>query len=342
MRVLQIRSTVTDLQTQVLADALLQKLADIEFVTRRIGSGGDDVLLPMSVVHLRRARVDADLTHAIGGRALTAAVMGTRGPIVYSPVGFPTAREISWLRAAIHYRDIHVVASTESAARCYLARGIASDRVHMIPPGVSAGDVPRQRDLPLRKKLGFSGSNVVIFVPPELTPISGHGLAMWSVSLLHALDPKYKLLFWGRGRSLESIHRLRGRLINPNLLCVAPDHHLLGQLFGAADVVMFCNIKPVPTYSIALAMASGLPIVSTTTRTNSELLEDRRNALLVTKPSPKMLAQRVLDAINDGKLQWKISDQARSDSYEFYSQSRMIDAWQKLYAEIAQPAGVRV
>ena len=74
-------------------------------------------------------------------------------------------------------------------------------------------------------------------------------------------------------------------------------------MLAAADGVIVTADSPVPTLPIATAMAMGLPIVSTLTPTISELLEDRRNALLTGENRSRVLAKRFLDLKDDPQLE---------------------------------------
>jgi hypothetical protein len=64
-------------------------------------------------------------------------------------------------------------------------------------------------------------------------------------------------------------------------------------------------------------------------------LEDRHTALLVAKPSPRIIAQRVLDLRDDPGLQWSISDMARTEAYEFFALSRFLEQCRSAYEQLA-------
>jgi len=78
-----------------------------------------------------------------------------------------------------------------------------------------------------------------------------------------------------------------------------------------------------------------VPIVSTVTYTISELVEDRHTALMVPKPAPRMLTQRVMDLEADSNLRWQITDKARSEAFEFFSVQEMVDQYRNLYEQAA-------
>src|SRR5207237_2637808 len=84
------------------------------------------------------------------------------------------------------------------------------------------------------------------------------------------------------------------------------------------------------------------PIVSTVTYSVGELLEDHHNSLLVTKPSARLLAQRVVELIEDGGLKWRLSDMARTEAYDYFSLTRFLEQWKTVYQQIAAGESVEV
>jgi glycosyltransferase involved in cell wall biosynthesis len=170
------------------------------------------------------------------------------------------------------------------------------------------------------------------------------------------LDPKHRILLWGKGSLAEPVIRFAGQLGRPKLFSIGtrvlrPDV-TFEELLPAADTILVTPQADCSTLPIAVAMAAGLPIVSTVTTTVAEMLEDRHTAAMVTKPQPRLLAQRILDVQADHNLQWAISDMARTEAFEYFALTRFLDQHRSLYTqfmsgdkiEIAQPqpgAGAR-
>src|SRR5205814_4359542 len=107
------------------------------------------------------------------------------------------------------------------------------------------------------------------------------------------------------------------------------------ELLPAADLVLVTATGPVATLPISICMAAALPIVSTVTPTVAELLEDRHTALFTTRPLPRLIAQRILDLRADSKLQWSITDMARTEAFEYFSLTRFLEQHRSLYRQFA-------
>ena len=340
VRVLHLHDGETDFQTGRALEALTRSLGNgFEAAAARAGGvagafrGGG------------AADAKADVVHAWGGRALAAAVLRGKGQIVFSPTAFPSARTVRWVRAAMGYRDVQVVCATATQRRVLVERGVPLERCHLIRPGVDFARVKKRRDPVLRRRLGFSDADHVLLAPGESTRAAAHEDAAWAASIVHYLDPRYKMLVWGRGERAGAVVR-RASAIAGDLLSAAEP--TLGEsvefesLLPAADAVLVAARGPVATLPIAVCMAAGLPIVSTVTYTVAELLEDRHTAVMVPRHEPRMMARRLLDLRADPKLQWSISDVARTEAYEYFSLTRFLDQWRGVYRLVSEGKAVEV
>jgi glycosyltransferase involved in cell wall biosynthesis len=338
-RVLHLVPERTDFQTSR-SVASLAGLAGVTLATQVVSQ------MPRAVGNLRRGvPFRPDVIHAWGMRALAAAVLGGGAPVVFSPLSFPTPRVIGWLRAAMAYRDVHVVCPTATQRRACVERGLPLERCHLVRPGVDFSCVRRRRDPELRRSLGFSDDDHVVLAAGESTRAAAHGDAVWTIAIAHYLDPRFKLLLWGRGEgaptALARARKLAGEA------AVAAAEPALGRvefdaLLPAADAVLVTARGPVATLPIATCMAAGLPIVSTVTYTVAELLEDRHTALMVPRPEPRLIARKLLDLKEDTATQWSIADMARTEAYEYFSLTRFREQFHAAYSQIAAGAKVDI
>lgn len=340
VRVLQLYDTDAEFQIQRSIGGLSTGLrAEFACSTASIGRGGTYRSATRALVGLRRAP-SCDVIHAWGMRSLVAASLSGRAfATVFTPPPEHADRAIRWLRALREYRNVHVVCSTATLRRRYLQRGIPLQRCHLIRPGVDFSRIRRRRDPALRSALGFAQDDCVILVPGESTRNAAHRYALWTSGILNLLDERYKFLLWGRGSQIPAIERFASRIRHTDLLHVA-ERRLhrpveFEELLPAADIVLVTAAGPVGTLPISICMAAALPIVATVTYTLGELLEDRHTALLVPKASPRMLAQRILELREDPRLQWSISDMARTEAYEHFSMTDFLERHRVLYRQVA-------
>jgi glycosyltransferase involved in cell wall biosynthesis len=340
IRVLHLTSEVVDFDTERSANSLLTRAGhEFDVICRSIGPGGSYRNLAAAVLGLRSQARAYGVVHAWGQSALTAAALAGAGPLLFTPMGFLGRRGVAWLRAVMSCRDVHVVCPTATQRRACVEQGVPINRCHLIHPGVDFSRVRPRRDPALRNELGLADGDYVLLAAGESTRAAAHEQAVWAASILHVLDPKWKVLLWGRGAALGRVVNLGADLAQPDLLRVA--ERRLGravafeELLPAADAVLVPAVGPVPTLPIATSMAAALPIVATVTYTSAELLEDRHTALMCPRNKPRLLARRVLDLQEDPQVQWAIRDQARTEAYEYFPLTRFLNQYRAVYRQLA-------
>jgi glycosyltransferase involved in cell wall biosynthesis len=352
VRVLHLLGATADEQTRQVQRMLVAGLgADYSSETRTVGGGGTLRNLATAVYRLRGER--SDMTYAWGVGALAAAILAGHRRIFFSPDRYAGPRALRWIRSLIGRRgDVTFVAPTFTQQRMAISQGIDPARCRVIQPGVDFGSVRRAREVrgatgsrALRAVFGLSETDCVILAPGESTLQTAHEQAVWTCGILNVLDPKYKLLIWGRGARAKAVAELSERLGQANMVKVAETSQTgvieFEELLGAADVCLVTSCGAAPTLPVAMCMAGGVPIVSTVTYMLAELLEDRHTGLMVPRRSPRALAQRVLDLRADAGLAARLVDTARAEAYEHFSMTRMLEEYRQLFAE-EKPLTARV
>ncbi|HZZ42030.1 MAG TPA: glycosyltransferase family 4 protein [Tepidisphaeraceae bacterium] len=334
-RILLLLDSVADFQTTRCADVLTQNPgADFQITTRTIGPGGSYLNGPAALYRLRGMRNDFDLIHAFGPQSLSLAAMATRLPLLYSPLPVTSRHTIQWTRAISNYRNVQFLCPTSTLRRLHVEAGIPIGNTHLLRPGVDFSRLPRHRpDSDLRACLGFSADDRVILAVGEQSRASHHVAAVWASGILHVLDPRYKLLLWGRGKQVGHLNRLAPKVRQSHMIQFAPEWDY-EKLLAVADVALICAKGLIPTLSIAMTMAAGVPIVSSVTYTTSELLEDRHTGLLVANPSPKLLAKRITDLYDNAHLAWSIADRARAEAYDFFPLTAFLAQYRSVCQQI--------
>jgi glycosyltransferase involved in cell wall biosynthesis len=343
--VLHLLGTAADFQTRRTHESLRKDLGTgFSIETRTIGTGGDYRNVALAVRHLRKSK--NHIIHAWGLNALVAAVMTGKRNILFSPETFAGPKTISWVRSIMSYLNVEMICATATQQRLAVERGISFARCHVIRPGVEFGRIRRRRDDALRTSLGLKQDDFVLLAPGESTRPAAHEEAVWACGILNVLDRRYKLLLLGKGPRARAASDLSNKLHQSDMVKLAEP--LLGrsvefeELLPAIDACLITAKGPVATLPIAMCMAAALPIVSTVTYIVAELLEDRHTALMVPQSSPRMLAQRVLDLRADPSLQWSISDMARTEAYEYFSLTRMLNQYRSIYEQFAAGGPVTV
>jgi len=343
VRILHLLDRHADFETTRSSESLARSAGEGFEITRRtIGFGGDYRDVATAAAMLRRSAPpdpSFDLIHAWGGAALAVAALGAKGPIVFSPSPETRGRTIRWLRAVMPYRRVEVVSPTFTLRRTLVQRGIPIERCHLSRPGVEFARIRKKRDMELRARLGLSENDYVFLAAGESTRASNHIAATWAASILHVVSTRYKILIWGRGANTQSVINFANKTM-PTALCVAnlPEYE---DVLPAADMVLVTAKNAVATLPIAISMAANMPIVASVTPTVAELLEDRHTALMTTT-TPKQIAQRILDLVEDSSQQWSLADMARTEAYEYFSFTRFVNQFRAIYRQVQLGGAVQV
>jgi hypothetical protein len=248
----------------------------------------------------------------------------------------------------MNYRTIHVVCDSDTMRRRFVEKGVPIEQCHLIRPGVEFALLNRRREdtAALREKLGFGPEACFILACGEcVRGVNQQGTILASC-VLNVFDAKYKLLVWGRGPLTENSKRFSSLMLPRNFIRFATSWLGKGimfeQLLPMAQVMLITADGPIPTLPIATAMAAGVPIVAVVSPTVAELLEDRHTAMMHFEARARILARKVLELEEDPQLRWKLTDQARSEAYEYFSMTRFVSQMNSLYEQVVSGGQVEV
>jgi len=340
-QVLHLLPSEPDLQASRLA-AALRRSSDrqVEIVTRTIGRGGDYRNVAHAVAALRLGRGPTfDVVHAWDRSTLIAATRG-EAPVIYS-LSDSAARLPAGFRAQMMYRQVHLVSTTHAGRAACMRRQMPPDRCHVISPPVDFGSIRQGRNEAFRQALGLGPEELAILVPEEPAGAGRHGLALHIVSILHVLEPRYRILLWGRGEHVAACGRLARKLKQPKLIVQA--ERQLGrrvefeELLSAADMALVTARQAEPAYPMALCMAAGLPIVAGLSVIVKELLSDGRSATIAPTFQPRDLAQRVMKLAENPARAASLGEAAAADARRQFDPSRVVEEYRLLYRRVAGP-----
>jgi glycosyltransferase involved in cell wall biosynthesis len=327
-----------DWATRTLIAQLLKGGGDA-FAAHAVRLAGAGVVEAARLAAQLRRAPSVDVTHSFGQTALTAALACGGGKIVYMPVRTATAARARWLRAVRHYRRLTIICPTDQSRRALVGRGLPPDDCVLIRPGVDYARVSGRRDEVLRTALGLSDDDRALLTAGEAAPGAGHEPAILAAALLRLVDRRYRALCWDRGPRAAAVRRFGRRMGQEGL--IIPAQKALGRsvefddLLPAADAVVCASQDGSQTLALCTALAAGVPIVAVASPATAEVLEDRHNALLVKDGRPQALARRIGDAFEDQARTEAIRQQGRGDAYEYFSLTRMLEAYRTLYANVA-------
>lgn len=300
---------------------------------------GPGRLRPSTLRALRSASRAADVVLAHGSDTLAAcalALAGTRTPFVYVSVGHPrywTANRLRRVRGGALMHRAAAVTTLTDEARVVLEEQFAlpEGKVHVIPNSRAAESYPpadsRDDRRAARHELGLPADVLLVAWIGAIAPEKRLDLALDVLDRL----PDVRLAVAGDGPLLETLARhpaaARAHFLGP-----LPDP---APLYRAADALLLTSdSEGVPGALIEAALA-GVPAVATDVGWVREVVRDGATGALVAPGDPLALAEalgKVL-AVNRAGL----GAAARAHALEHFELGAVVDAWQRLVAEVWTP-----
>jgi glycosyltransferase involved in cell wall biosynthesis len=216
-----------------------------------------------------------------------------------------------------------VVTLTESDRAAYVQRLPDRPRFERIPN--AARDMgPRRADLDAK----------LIVSAGRMTRQKGYDLLIPAFEQVLAKHPDWRLRIYGAGRERGNLRQMiNERGLKDLIRLPKPVQDLGPELERAAIYVLSSRFEGLPLVLIE-AMSKGLAVVSTDCPTGPrDIIEDRRNGLLVAFKDVDALAAGMLELIEDGDLRRRCAA-AGIETARAYAPATVGAAWDALLAEV--------
>ncbi len=223
--------------------------------------------------------------------------------------------------------------------RSFLAEqvGIPSDQIRVVPNGIALDEEPpRERLSALRTALGLDQDSKVVGTVGSLYPVKGHTYLMDAIAPVVRRFAHVVFLIVGRGGLREE---LEARACG---LGIARHLRFLGHREDVRDLLALCDVFVLPSLSegmpLALleAMAAGLSCVATKVGGISEVVDHGKTGLLVPPGDSHALAESIMTLLEDRTLARKMGGCARDAVARRFSLTKMVQAYQEIYAELVR------
>jgi glycosyltransferase involved in cell wall biosynthesis/peptidoglycan/xylan/chitin deacetylase (PgdA/CDA1 family) len=222
------------------------------------------------------------------------------------------------------------VAVSRSVA-AYLGRvGIAPDRVHCIPNGVSMPPVGSAR-AEVRAALGVGAEAPMVVVVARLIPAKGHDVLLDAAAQLVSSHPDLAVVCVGAGearRALVSRSASLGLGSAVRFLGFRPD---AADIVAAADVCCLPSLTEGLPFALLEAATLGVPIVASAVGESPGLFRDGREALLVRPGDAGALADALDRVLGDQELAGRLAGAARGRVAQQADAGGMVDATACVY-----------
>jgi glycosyltransferase involved in cell wall biosynthesis len=204
------------------------------------------------------------------------------------------------------------------------------EKLAMIHNGINEINfLPRQE---ARKKLNLPENKFIIGSIGNLYETKGFRYLIEATKKLVEEGLEILTVIIGEGQERKYLSKLIKKNKLENNLILAGRIPEAAELLSAFDLYICSSVKEGLSYTIIETMLNGLPIIATRVGGNPELIEDRRNGLLINSKDPDDLVKKIKILMNNTDLQQELSTQARIKAQEEFSLEKMLEKTKKIYS----------
>jgi glycosyltransferase involved in cell wall biosynthesis len=228
----------------------------------------------------------------------------------------------------------------EAQRRRWRRRALFARRNEVIVNGVDV-DAFADRATPaervaLRRKLEFADADYIIAMTAALRPEKNHVQLVDAVALLRAAGIPARALMIGDGETrgaIEGRARALGIFEHVSITGLTPD---VRPFVAAADVVALCSFTEALSLAALEAMALGKPVVHSAVGGAAELIAPGSTGYLFPVGDTPALVDK-LAVLADPSLRHAMGQRARAAVVKSFSESAMVDAYERLLLKLATP-----
>ncbi len=241
-------------------------------------------------------------------------------PAIFVDLGVIRNRAAIWclerLELFLYRRSSAVVTVTRAFADDIARRGIARDRLHVIPNGVDlAAFQPGPPDASLRARLGLDGKFVLLYC-------GAHGISHALGRLLEVAarlrdESRIHFLFVGEGAEKDALVELAGTLSLANVsFQPAVAREEVPALYRSAEVCLV-PLRAVPLFRAFIPskmfeiLACGRPVLASLEGESAEILRESGAALVVPPEDAEAIAAAVRQLAADPPLCSRLAERGR-------------------------------
>ena len=315
-----------------------------------LASRANDHGVPVHAADPRRRRITAaleirrlvgehriDLIHANEPHALSSAWFARAHravPVVVSrrialPISHAHFSRARYLAAA------HIVAVSHFVEQSVLAAGFPATSVLVIYDGVSIPtEISKAQRESARKELGIPPEHTCIGNVAAFVPEKGYELLITAFAQLRKKTSACSLLLRGDGPQRLNLESLVQKLQLAESVKFLPSTVDSETVFAAIDVFAFpSHVEPLGSALLA-AMAHGLPVVAIARGGIPEVVDSRKNGIMVDGLDPETFASAIASLMERRDESKRLGNAARETIISRFSADRMVGKTLDLYEKL--------
>lgn len=286
-----------------------------------------------------------DVVHVHSGawlKSVRAARMAGITPVIYTMHGIDGSQP--WYVPLLERwaaRGTTAAVAVSVAFVPYLSErvGVRPGNLHVIANGIDIERFrPGMRTGRVRGRYGLNGDDLVIGHVARFSAVKNHAVLIAAFAEVLHVHPKAFLALVGDGPLRSDIEA------RVDALGIRSRVGFLGRLGDLPEVYRDFDLLTLPSFSEASSMsllegmACGLPIVATAVGGTPDLLGQGEAGALVPNDDARSLAAALITLAGEPDARARLGQAARQRAESRYSEDRMLDAYEALYAGAATGA----
>jgi glycosyltransferase involved in cell wall biosynthesis len=227
-----------------------------------------------------------------------------------------------------------IVVNSRAVRDFYLAQGIDSNKLIVIPNGILTAPVPVVDRAAVLQELDIPPDSEVLGFVGRLWAQKRVRDVIWSTEVLRNIRAKLFLLVVGDGPERETLLDFCRKIEVTHRVRFLGQRDDVPRLLGAMDIfVLPSQFEGMPN-AVMEAMNAGLPVVASDIPGTNELVIDGETGLLYPTGDTKALGIRLNRLLDDNVLRTKLGQAGQRRVRQEFSVERMVEGHVKLYREL--------
>lgn len=185
-------------------------------------------------------------------------------------------------------------------------------------------------------KAGTELTTPIITTIAELHPRKGLMYLLKACNILAKKDFTFKCTIIGEGEQRKEIESfIKTHQLEKSIKLLGRRHDI-PHLLAASDVFVLPSLNEAFGLVLLEAMMAGLPIIGTNNGGIPEIIEDRKNGILVPPKDAEALADSIEEILSSSKLREKMSEKNQEDVRKKFEVKDMVKKTEEVYRSILQ------
>ena len=223
-----------------------------------------------------------------------------------------------------------MVANARAVRDILIKRGIAPDRIDVIPNAVATGDLSENRVAGIRQSLALGAGPVVGYVG-RLSHEKGPDLLIEAFRRASGSHPDARLLIVGDGPERPKLELSARDLIDAGRVLLVGGVPDATDYYGVMDIfVLPSRYEGLPNAVIEAASA-GRAMIATDVGGVREIIQNGKNGCIVPAEDVDRMSEALADLLSDPEQRRRLGERAAETARLRYARDAMVDAYLRVY-----------